>query len=180
MERNSASTDLVKRKFEEISPYLDEQTRRTWAAAEARALGHGGIETVSKATGIVRSTIGRGIDELEGRTEPADAGRVRRAGGGRKSAAEAQPGLVEPSVRGDPESPLLWVSKSCRALAAELARQGFRVSHNNTLVAKMLKGLGFTLQANARTREGGSHPDRTPSSSTSAGRSRPSWRTASR
>ena len=165
MEQQDASTDFVKRKFERISPYLDEQTRRIWAATEADALGHGGIEAVSKATGIARSTIGRGIEELEGRSAPAETGRVRRAGGGRKPAAEAQPGLeaaltalVEPSVRGDPDSPLLWVSKSCRSLAAELARQGFKASH--TLVAKMLKGLGFTLQANVKTKEGGSHPDR--------------------
>ena len=165
MELEHRSADSLKKKFERLSPHLDERMRRLWAANEAEALGRGGIEAVAKATGIARSTIRRGIEELEGRSEPAEAGRVRRAGGGRKPAAAAQPGLeaalkalARPATRGDPDSPLLWVSKSCRSLAAELARQGFKISHS--LVAKLLRGLGFTLQANAKTREGGSHPDR--------------------
>ena len=118
----------IKARFDMLSPILDERGRRLFAATEARAAGQGGILAVHQATGIARSTIGRGLAELrrgDGRLE----GRVRRQGAGRKTATETQPGLlaaldelVQSSIRGDPEAALRWVSKSQRRLSAALAR----------------------------------------------------------
>jgi hypothetical protein len=154
----------IKARFEALAPVLDERQRRLFAASEARAAGHGGVVAVSQATGIARSTIDRGLAELKG--GPADlGGRVRRAGGGGKPATETQPRLlaalselVQSSIRGDPEAPLLWVSKSQRHLSAALAKEGFTAGQK--LVGRLLRRLGFSLQANAKTREGSSHPDR--------------------
>ena len=126
--------------------------------------GRGGIAAVARATGIARSTIGRGLIELRGGRE-VPKGRVRRKGGGRKLALETQPGLLEAledivqsAIRGDPEAALLWVSKSQRHLADALAERGFAVSQK--LVGRLLRRLGFSLQANCKTREGVSHPGR--------------------
>jgi hypothetical protein len=140
------------------SPFLDERERRLLAASEARAAGRGGVAAVSRATGIARSTIGRGLADL--RAGVGD--RVRRVGGGGKPAIETQPGLLEAlselvqsSIRGDPEAALLWVSKSQRHLSAALAALGFTAGQK--LVGRLLHRL---VQANSKTREGASHPDR--------------------
>ena len=127
-------------------------------------IGLGGVTAASTATGMARSTINRGIKELKaGRRE--SVGRVRRPGAGRKSAVEAQPGLlaaletlIEDAIRGDPESPLRWVSRSQRNIAAAMGRLGFAVSQK--LVGVLLRQLKYSCQANRKTREGTSHPDR--------------------
>jgi len=120
---------------------------------------------VSLVTGIARSTIGRGLKDLDKEAAEWPYGRIRRSGGGRKAAAVKQPGLrkallglITSAIRGDPQAALLWVSRSQRHLAAALAERGYRVSPN--LVGRLLKDLGFSLQANAKTREGRQHPDR--------------------
>jgi transposase len=150
-------------KFEVLFPHLDERQRRLVAGAEARALGHGGIRVVARAAGMREGTVSRGVAELEAGEEPL--GRVRRPGGGRKRLADLDPGLrpallalVEPDMRGDPMSPLRWTTRSLRVLAAELARQGHRVSADT--VADLLHEEGFSLQANAKTLEGSQHLDR--------------------
>jgi Rhodopirellula transposase DDE domain len=150
-------------KFEVLFPHLDERQRRLVAGAEARALGHGGIRVVARAAGMREGTVSRGVAELESGHEPL--GRVRRPGGGRKRVADLDPGLrpallalVEPDVRGDPMSPLRWTTKSLRVLAAELTRQGHRVSADT--VADLLHAEGFSLQGNAKVLEGRQHPDR--------------------
>jgi hypothetical protein len=145
---------------------LDERGRRRFAAAEALAAGRGGVATVARITGIARSTIGRGLAELRGEAEPdAAPGRVRRVGAGRPALLSVDPtllpdlaALVEPTTRGDPMAPLLWTAKSLRNLAAELHGLGHRISHN--VVADLLRHLGYSLQANRKTREGTDHPDR--------------------
>jgi hypothetical protein len=164
----------IRAKFEVLRPYLDERRRRWWAAAEALALGRGGMTAVASATGLQRATIRVGVRELQsGRTttstapEPVTeaAQRVRAPGGGRKPLASEDPtlvhdleALVEPTTRGDPMSPLRWTCKSTRQLAAELVRQGHQVSH--TTVAELLHALNYSLQATRKTKEGSEHPDR--------------------
>lgn len=144
-------------------PHLDERARRLFAASEARQLGHGGVTTVSKACGLSRVTITKGLQELE--EAPLPAGRIRRSGGGRHSLVMLDPdlpseleALVEPLTRGDPDSPLRWTSKSTRALAAELAAQDHPVSHEK--VAQLLRQMDYSLQGNRKTEEGSDHPDR--------------------
>jgi len=146
----------------ELSVHLDERGRRLLAASEARASGYGGIAAVSRATGLAASTIGRGLKDLADELPP---GRVRRQGGGGKSAVKRDPGLlpallslVEPEARGDPMSPLRWTCKSLRRLAAELTKRGHPVSR--TVVGELLAQEKFSLQANRKTREGSEHPDR--------------------
>jgi hypothetical protein len=143
---------------------LNERARRLFAASEARAAGRGGITAVSIATGVARSTINRGLSELRS-AEPQHSSRIRRPGGGRKPKIETEPGLldalatlVQSAIRGDPEAALLWVSKSQRHLAGALAELGFTVGQK--LVGRLLRRLGFSLQANSKTREGTNHPDR--------------------
>ena len=143
---------------------LDERSRRLWAAAEARAAGRGGVAAVMKATGLSPHTLSRGLRELDSK-EPVDPARVRRPGAGRKSAKSLDPDLtgalgrlVDATSRGDPESPLRWTCKSTRGLAKELRGQGHQASHS--LVAQLLRELGFSLQSNRKTREGSAHPDR--------------------
>ena len=157
-------TAAIKARFEALGLVLDERERRLFAASEARAAGHGGVVAVSRATGIARSTIDRGLADLRSGAVMFSP-RVRRQGGGGKPATETQPGLLErlndlvqSAIRGDPEAALLWVSKSQRHLSAALADLGF--SAGQKLVGRLLKRLGFSLQANAKTREGASHPDR--------------------
>jgi len=151
-------------KYRALAPALTERARRLWAATEARVAGRGGIAGVVRATGISYSTIQRGLKELQARGRLAP-GRIRRPGGGRKKAARKDPtlladleGLVEPTASGDPMSPLRWTSKSVRHLAATLQQMGHQVSHQ--LVADLLVAAGYSLQANRKTREGTSHPDR--------------------
>ena len=157
---------LIKSKFKALAPALNERSRRVWAATEARALGHGGIAAVSRATGISVSTIKRGLSELDSEevAEPA-CERVRRHGGGRKNALEKDAtllcdleGLVEPNASGDPQSPLRWTSKSVRNLAGQLRAMGHSISHQS--VAALLYLAGYSLQANRKMREGSNHPDR--------------------
>jgi hypothetical protein len=155
----------IRTRYDAVSPNLDEKGLRLFAASEALAAGRGGIAVVSKVTGIARSTLGRGLKELTAQEKAPPQNRVRRTGGGRKAAVVKQPGLVEAllkiiesAIRGDPEAALLWVSKSQRNLAAILAEQGYKISHK--IVGRLLKDMGFSLQANAKIREGGSHPDR--------------------
>ena len=155
--------ELLRAKFEAILPHLDERAVRLVLAAEARSLGHGGIAAVARASGSARSRIQQGVAELEAGTEPLD--RVRRAGAGRKPLTEKDPGLlpallalVEPTRRGDPESPLSWTTLSTDRLATELTGSGHPAGSDT--VAKLLKDNGFSLQANAKTLEGGQHPDR--------------------
>ena len=151
-------------RFDALAPFLNERDRRLFAASEARAAGRGGVAGVSRATGIARSTIGRGLTDLRSGAGRFSA-RVRRRGGGSKPATEIQPGLldalndlVQSSIRGDPGAALLWVSKSQRHLSAALAEQDFIAGQK--LVGRLLHRLGFSLQANAKTREGTNHPDR--------------------
>ena len=154
----------IRDRYAALLPQLDERGRRRFAASEARAAGHGGIAATARATGIARSTIGRGLKDLaDGSDLPA--GRVRRPGGGRKPLTEVDAkllddllGLVSPSERGDSMSPLRWTCKSLRRLAAELRDLGHQISH--TVVGELLKHEGFSLQANRKTREGEGHPDR--------------------
>jgi len=155
---------LIRSRFALLSPHLDERGRRLFAATEARAAGHGGIAAVSRATGIAPSTIGRGLRELD-KAEPLEGGWVRREGGGRKTLVERDPGLlgallalVSPTERGCPMSPLRWTCKSLRQLADALVKQGHQISH--TVVGALLRDEGFSLQANSKTLEGSSHPDR--------------------
>ena len=157
----------IRRKFRALRPGMDERLRRQWAAAEARELGRGGITAVASAIGMSRTTITAGCRELKlpVKHREQEALRVRRPGGGRRSLAETDPelltaleALVEPVTRGDPESPLRWTCKSTAKLAAELTRQQHPVSDRT--VATLLIQAGYSLQANRKTREGASHPDR--------------------
>src|SRR5215471_14376181 len=137
--------EMLAAKFGAILPHLDERQRRLLLGAEARALGHGGIRLVAGAAGVREATVSLGAAELESGAEPL--GRARRAGGGRKRAAETDPGLVpallalvEPEERGDPESPLRWTIKSVRTLAGELTARGHQVSAET--VHRLLRAQG--------------------------------------
>src|SRR5512133_1528824 len=150
-------------KFAAIFPHLDERQRRLLMGAEARAIGHGGIRLVARAAGVREATVSLGVSELDSGAEPL--GRARRPGGGRKRAADTDPGLrpallalVEPDERGDPMSPLRWTTKSLRALSGELTRQGHRAGADT--VADRRREEGFSLQGNAKTIEGNQVPDR--------------------
>jgi len=156
-------------KYKALVDVLDERTRRLWAAAEARAAGYGGVSLVARATGLSRATIAAGLEELRRprrRTAASPPGRrLRRPGAGRKRLVAQQPGLgealealVEPTTRGDPQSPLRWTCKSVRVLARELERQGYRLSYQT--VSDLLHAAHYSLQANRKTREGDGHPDR--------------------
>ena len=152
----------IRQRFEALAPVLDERARRRFVAAEATSAGHGGIVAVMRATGIARSTIGRGLAELRGGERP-DVKRVRRAGGGRKPLSETDASLlddlralVEPETRGDPQSPLLWTCKSLRQLSQSLRYMGHTIGR--TLVGELLHKLEYRLQANRKTREGSHNP----------------------
>jgi len=152
-------------RFEVLLPHLNERQRRLALATEARLLGHGGVRAVARIAGASESTVRKGVFELEAGGESLEEGRIRRPGGGRKTATELDPGLlpallslVEPDERGDPMSPLRWTTKSLRRLTAELKRRGHRVSP--VTVGRLLRENGFSLQANAKTLEGDQHPDR--------------------
>ncbi|MFO0964036.1 MAG: ISAzo13 family transposase [Gemmataceae bacterium] len=154
----------IESKYRGLHDELSEFMRRRWAAVEAVSLGRGGISVVSAATGLAHSTIRRGIRELNGGSAPP-GGRERRPGAGRKRIDRIDPymmesleRLVEPESRGDPQSPLRWTCKSTRRLAKELTAQGHAVGP--TTVRRLLKEAGYSLQANRKTREGKSHPDR--------------------
>jgi len=154
----------IQLRWKQSVAFLDERGRRLFAANEAQREGPGWVTAVSRATGLARSTINRGIRELRsGRNEIGS--RVRRPGAGRKSAVAHQPGLpaalerlIEDAIRGDPCSPLLWISRSQRHLVKALSAQGFQASQR--VVANLLRELNYSCQANRKTREGGNHPDR--------------------
>ena len=160
---------LIATKYAMLSGHLDERSRRLWAAAEAAALGSGGVSAVHRATGLARSTIEQGLRDLKAATTPDATGagrtRIRATGGGRKKTTDKDPtllrdleALVNPATRGDPMSALRWTSKSVRKLAQELQAAGPRTSHR--MVAELLHELDYSLQANSKTREGGTHEDR--------------------
>ena len=156
--------DSVARRYTVVRPHLSEFQRRLWLGAEAAELGPGGVAVVAEATGVAADTVRRGRKEAEEGVGPG-AGRSRRAGGGRKRAESHDAGLVaafesliDPVTRGDPMSPLRWTSKSIRALTAALRTQGHQVS--DFVVRRLLREQGYSLQANAKTAEGGQHPDR--------------------
>jgi len=154
----------IRRRYEELSSVLDERGRRRFAATEARVYGYGGVSVVSRITGMARSTIGRGVQEIEEK-EGVEAGRVRKPGGGRKTKRAqnsallpALERLVEPATRGDPMRALRWTSKSLRHLSQALQGQGHTVCPH--VIADCLRELGYSLQANRKTREGSGHMDR--------------------
>jgi len=162
--QNAQVIDGLELKFNALVGDLDERGRRRWAATEAMALGYGGITAVSLATGLSDRTIRNGIEELHSDT-PLPSGRQRRNGGGRKPLESSQHDLidaidrlVEPTERGDPQSPLRWTCKSLSNLQRELVSQGYRVGR--TKISNILRSLGYSLQGNRKTREGTDHPDR--------------------
>lgn len=151
-------------RYEALKPLLDERARRLVVAAESQAIGRGGSAAVSRATGVMRPVIRRGMVELNAPASLA-AGRIRREGGGRKKAADKDASLksdledlLESTTRGDPETPLRWTCKSVRQLATELNRMKHQVSHQ--VVADLLHSMGYSLQGNRKTKEGADHPDR--------------------
>jgi Rhodopirellula transposase DDE domain len=156
----------IREKYRVVGDVLDERGRRVWAAAEARSLPFGGVSLVARATGLSRTTVHAGMRELKaGQRRTIETGRSRKTGGGRKPLTYHNPDLlgaleklVEPTTRGDPESPLRWTCKSTRHLARELQRQGYRIGDRK--VAGLLHQMQYSLQANAKTIEGSDHPDR--------------------
>jgi hypothetical protein len=155
--------ERLRQKYVRVLPHLNERQRRLVGAADAQMLGYGGIARVARASGLDRATLHRGIGDLAGAVLPAE--RVRQAGGGRKRISEQRPEilreleqLVDPVTRGDPQSPLRWTCKSTRQLAHTLTGRGDEVSYR--VVGELLRELGYRLQANAKTLEGKSHPDR--------------------
>ena len=157
--------DILKQKFAGLLPALNERGRRLAVAAEARALGYGGVAKVARASGVSASTIWRGLRELRKPGRRLDASQVRRAGGGRKRLLDTEPrlavdldSLVEPATRGDPESPLRWTCKSLRVLAKQLQAMGHPISYPT--VGALLRQAGYSLQANQKAKEGAQHPDR--------------------
>ena len=153
----------LRRKFSSVWLLLDERSRRLMAASEALALGYGGVSRIRRASGLSRKAIAKGIREIaDGNAMP---GRIRRSGAGRKNIVERDPKLlvsldrlIDPETRGDPESPLRWICKSTRTLAAQLTRQKHPVSHEK--VAQLLRDQNYSLQSNRKTEEGADHPDR--------------------
>ena len=162
--------DAIRHKYEALAPILDERARRLWAAAEARAVGRGGIARVVEATGMSRNTVRVGLDELDrgispDMSEPAAPGRIRRPGGGRKRLARNDPelltaldALLEPTARGDPQNPLRWTTLSARRLADALGALDHPVSERT--VNRLLHSRGYSLQSNRKMMEGSQHPDR--------------------
>jgi Rhodopirellula transposase DDE domain len=157
--------EFIRDKYTALAPLLNERTRRCWAATEAQALGYGGIRIVADALGMARGTLHAGLAEVHARETATVPQRVRRIGGGRQSLTvkdpqlvEALNALVEPTTRGDPESPLRWTCKSTTRLAQELEKAGHPISQRS--VCTLLHAQQYSLQANRKTREGTSHPDR--------------------
>lgn len=155
----------IRSRYEAVAAHLDERGLRLFAAGEARAAERGGITAVALVTGMSRNTISKGLKELIDQEGAAPQGRIRRTGGGRKKATDKHPGLVqalqeliEPAIRGDPETDLLWVSLSQRHIVKALKDKGFHLTHPT--VKRILSDLGYSLQVNAKTKEGGNHPDR--------------------
>jgi transposase len=158
--------EMIKQRYSLISPFLDERQRRLYLAAEAKVIGYGGVSTVSRMTGVSRSAISAGYEDYDQAKEKGSSpGRIRKEGGGRKRTVATDvtlktdlEKLIEPVTRGDPESPLRWTCKSVRNLSDELNRMGHKTSHR--MVAELLHEMDYSLQANRKTLEGESHPDR--------------------
>ena len=155
MKNNSAVKDF-REKFNFISSHLNERTRRIWAASEARTLGHGGVTILSTATGLSRSTIHLGLQDLHSK-ETIDVEKIRRTGGGRKKITETDKtilrdleSILEPATRGDPESVLRWTCTSTRQLAQVLNKKGHRIGDRK--ICDLLSELGYSLQANCKTK----------------------------
>jgi hypothetical protein len=155
----------MRARLADLLPRLNERDRRLAMATEAKSWGRGGIIAVQRATSASRSTIRRGLSELAEGQHEGNGGRIRAPGGGRKNAESVDPELLDaldmlisPETRGDPESPLRWTTKSTRHLADALTAMGHRVSHS--VVAKILRSLGYSLQGTRKTLEGKQHPDR--------------------
>jgi hypothetical protein len=151
------------KKYAVVLPFLDEKQKRLVVASDVILLGQRTISQLSKASGLSRPTIYKGLHDIQSKRIPD--GRIRDSGGGRKSIIEKHPAfqeeleaLVDPVTRGDPMSPLRWTCKSTRELANELQSKGYSASH--TVVAELLDKMGYSLQANVKTIEGASHPDR--------------------
>ena len=165
MERNQIIT-VIRQKYQTLHHRLNERTRRLWAATEANALGRGGVSIVHQAIDMDLKTIRRGLREMNSPDAPLlSFNRSRMEGGGRKNLTEhyadlpeALDTLIDPVMRGDPESPLRWTCKSTRLLANELHRQGYEIGP--TRVRFLLHEMEYSLQANRKTREGKDHPDR--------------------
>jgi hypothetical protein len=160
----SAQARAARRRYREMAPVLNEQSRRRFVAVEAKALGRGGVRLMARISGLARSTIYHGLRDIRDKIS-APAGRIRKAGGGRKKKIFEDPALVadlkalvEPVTRGDPMQPLLWTTRSLRNLVNELAKRGHKVCP--TVVGDLLRGMGYSLQANSKTREGSTHIDR--------------------
>jgi hypothetical protein len=160
----SAQERAARKRYRELAPVLNEQSLRRFVGLEAQALGRGGVSLMARISGLARSTIYHGLSDIRDNVS-APAGRIRKEGGGRKKKASEDPTLVadlkrlvEPTTRGDPMQPLLWTTRSLRNLANELANKGHRVCP--TVVSDLLRGMGYSLQANSKTREGGQHIDR--------------------
>jgi hypothetical protein len=168
--QDAVGIERIRRKYAPLRGVLDERSRRLWAATEALELGWGGISLVAIATEMSQTTIRSGIAEVRTRSKSRGNAisippRIRRAGGGRKPITDHDPellaaleSLVEPTARGEPDSPLRWTIRSTRVLAEMLTEQGHAVSH--ATVGTLLDQAGFSLQANRKTPEGTSHPDR--------------------
>jgi len=160
----SAHARSARKRYREMAPVLDEQSRRRLVALEARALGHGGVSLMARITGLARSTIYHGLSDIRHNVS-APPGRIRQEGGGRKTKASQDStlvvdlkSLVAPVTRGDPMQPLLWTCRSLRNLVKELAQKGHEVCP--TVVGDLLRDMGYSLQANSKTREGSKHIDR--------------------
>ena len=169
MKERRAKESKIRDRYRQLKDTLTERARRLFVASEATAFGYGGIAAAARATGMAPSVIGRGIAEvraLEAGTAPSlDPNRSRRPGAGRKKTTEKDPqllpdlkALIESTTRGDPESPLLWTARSQRNIVDALEKQGHQTS--TKMVLRLLKDLGYSLQANRKRREGAQHPDR--------------------
>jgi len=168
--------EIIGLKFAMLQKELTERQRRLWAASEAMCLGHGGVSLASRATGLSRTTLHRGLRELQSGDTLAE-NRVRRKGGERKKIKDLQPTLVatldsmvEPTAKGDPTSPLRWTCKSTRCLTTALQASGFSISHIQ--VYKRLSEMGYQLAANRKSMEGGTNPAATRNLNSSTSR----WR----
>jgi hypothetical protein len=158
----------VKARYDTIKEHLNEKNQRLWLGNEALALGRGGISYVSKETGVARNTIAKGCEEIQQLPQKIismEGDRVRKEGGGRKTIISKDDTLIpdlyaciEPFIRGDPESPLLWTTKSLRSISDELAKKGHDISYRS--IGTILDELGFSLQSNRKIHEGESHEDR--------------------
>ena len=164
----SSVNPTIQNKYLQIAPYLNELQRRIWAATEALALGWGGISILSASTRLSRPTIRKGVEEIQ-TGFILSCHRIRKTGGGRKKSEWHDPTikpdllrLIEPDIRGDPQSPLRWISKSVMHLTKALRMMNEKHTASGYVIRRLLKEEHFSLQKNRKTREGGTHPDRDP------------------